>query len=205
MVRPLAQFPRASPTYNHEAATCPRLTFSIRNQQPHQSRDIFIPAPPPRPTRFASLTERRFFPYSFRVPTTNIVLHLGFGIIRHRIDPAELRSLLLLTKDGIQRGIDAHGPDALFPALGNDHRQQFREHGLGTVRLDISDFKAGNQFCWGDVWNVVEGLRLYLLEGGRSFETHFTFWEEPNGVSHQLHRKLGQGRVVRGSPNDERG
>ena len=151
-----------------------------------------------------SLTDRRFLPYHFRVPTTAIVLHLGFGIFRHRIDPAELRSLLLLTRDGIQHGINVHGRDALFPAMGDNHRQQFSEHGLGTVQLDVSDFRAGNQFSWGDLWNVVEGLRLYLLEGGRSFETHFTFWEEPEAVSHRLHRKLGQGRIVRGSPNVEK-
>lgn len=131
-------------------------------------------------TSNTSLTTRRYLPYRFRVPTTDIVLLLGFGIIRHRIDPAELQSLLRITEDNIQRGIDVLGRDALFPALGNDHRQQFTEEGLGTVRISISDFKAGNQFCWGDVWDVVEGLRLFLLEGERSFVTYFTFWEEPN-------------------------
>ena len=155
-------------------------------------------------TSNTSFTGPTFLPHWFRVPTTDIVLRLSFGIIRHRIDPAELRSLLLLTKDFIQRGINVHSRHALFPASGNDHRQHFLESGLGTVELFITDFRDGTPFSWGDVWDVVEGLRLYLLEGGRSFETYFTFWEEPPSAPYPLYRRLGQGFIKRGSPPVER-
>ena len=156
-------------------------------------------------TSNTSLTGTTFLPHQFRVPTTKIVLWLGFGIIHHRIDPTELRSLLLLTKAFIQKGIDDHGSRALFPTSGNDHRQEFVETGLGTVGLFISDFKAGNQFSWGNVWDVVEGLRLYLLDGERSLETSFTFWEYPPRAAINLHRKLGHGFIKRGSPPVEKG
>lgn len=121
----------------------------------------------------------------------------------HRIDLEELQSLLLLAKDRIRRGIDAHGLNTGYPTADNG-RQYFRECGLGTLRLDVVDFVAGeSHFSWGDLWNVVEGLRLYMLVGRMNLEAYFTFWEEPKTEWWYQYRRLGQGEIVRERPDIE--
>ena len=133
-----------------------------------------------------SLLVPHFLPHRFKVPTTDTVLDLGFGIIRHRIDMANLHSLILYAKATVIEGMEEHGVNALYPTY-NTNVQQFSTLGI-NCKLWVRNLRDGERrFTWGQLYNVVEGLRLYLVQGGRNYETRFAFANSGP--------RLGHGRV----------
>ena len=133
-------------------------------------------------------------PYSFFVPNTETYLRLGFGLVRHRLDPLSLGGLIAFIQDEIVRGIDRYGEDA-YPALNIVTEEQRFAWTLGDgFRFQIHSARSsGLFFTWRQLGNVVEGLRLFLVVGERPFATRFRFWDGPGWSSK---RRLGGGAIV---------
>ena len=133
-----------------------------------------------------------FLPYYFAVPDTNIVLRLGFGIRRRALDPMDLRSMLVVAADQVQEQITIHGAQGWYPHLANDQQKYVFELGGDGIRLSIVslDYPFG-LFDWGDLRDVLLGLKLYLVDGNRPRQTYFKFYENFGGLGHPV----GAGRI----------
>ena len=124
-----------------------------------------------------------FLPYYFAVPDSNIVLRLGFGIRRRALDPMDLRSMLVVAADQVQGQITIHGAHSWYPFLAGEQQQYTFELGGDGIRLTIVsiDYPFG-LFSWGDLRDVLVGLRLYLVDGHRPRQTYFKFYENFMGL-----------------------
>ena len=125
------------------------------------------------------LDETMFYPHRFRVPTTQTVMYIGFGIIRRSINIEDLQSLLLSAKGRILDGFEDHGRTSVYPVQAGIGRQVFYQLGFG-IQITINNLEEDDLFfTWQQLYEVVEGLRLYLVQGGRSYVTYFQFWNGP--------------------------
>ena len=87
------------------------------------------------------------------------------------------------------------GEDA-FPGLGAGFGgNQAYGRGLGDgFSFEVWNVRnSGRYFTWGQVGNVVEGLKLFLLEGERCYLTAFNFWDGPGWWRRN---PLGHGGIV---------
>ncbi|KAL8792211.1 MAG: hypothetical protein Q9195_005167 [Heterodermia aff. obscurata] len=142
-----------------------------------------------------SLAVGPLLPHRFRVPTTHTVLYLGFGIIRNRIDWNELQSLLMIAKGAVQEGIDHHSIDTMYPRSPINGLQSFAQLGVG-IEIVVRNLNHDHSlFTWGQLYDVVEGLRLYLVEERRNYEAAFRFYEDPAEDVEQSRIALGYGRI----------
>ena len=130
-----------------------------------------IPTPK---TITTSLTANPWFPHRYRVPTTKTVLRLNYGLIRHRIDLLDLQSLIHLAKGTIEINFDAHGGNTVYP-LDAHGRQIFAQLGFG-IQLRIENVAPQPLFTYRMLYEVVEGLRLFLVVGKRNCEVWFKVW-----------------------------
>lgn len=119
-------------------------------------------------------------PYGFSVPGTQTHLRLGFGLPRHRLDPMSMAGLIAVIQHAIVEGIDRDGEEA-YPGLDMiADRQKFGwTLGDGFYFVIRSTKNTGRYFTWGQLRNVVEGLRLFLIVGERCYATVFNFWDGP--------------------------
>lgn len=78
----------------------------------------------------------------------------------------------------IREGIIRDGGDA-FPGLNMVEEEQRFGWGLDYgFHFEMHSIReSGRFFTWEEVWDVVEGLRLYLVVGERCFATVFNFWD----------------------------
>ena len=133
-------------------------------------------------------------PHSFFVPDTETYLRLGFGLVRHRLDPLSLGGLIAVMQHEILRGINQYGEDTYvgFNILAYGQRFQWT---LGDgFHFEIHNVKSSNRFfTWKQLENVVEGLRLFLVVGERPFAPRFRFWD---GAGWSRTRTLGDGGFV---------
>ena len=117
--------------------------------------------------------------YGFHVPNTQIYLRLGFGLPRHHLDPMTMGGLIAVVQHVIVEGIDEDGEEA-FPATNIFLGQQTFEWTPGDgFYFQTHNVNTGTFFTWGQLKNVVEGLRLFLIVGERYYGTAFTFWDGP--------------------------
>ncbi|KAL8791797.1 MAG: hypothetical protein Q9195_005606 [Heterodermia aff. obscurata] len=100
-----------------------------------------------------------FLAHRFRVPNTNTVLGLGFGIIRHRIDATDLQSLLHLALAIAKENLDQYGGDAEYPLQPGFH-QSFEQSSPALYRMDQSYTEILDNSTIGKVVAYVGG---YLL------------------------------------------
>lgn len=119
-------------------------------------------------------------PYGFSVPSTGIYLRLGFGLPRRSLEPMSMGGLIAVMQHDILEGIERDGVEA-FPGLNILAGKQRVGWTLGdgfhfTIRC-IN--RSGRYFTWGQLQNVVEGLRLFLIVGERYYSTTFNFWDGP--------------------------
>lgn len=142
-------------------------------------------------TSFGPLTAPTVLPYRFHVPNTQTYLRLGFGFRRHRLNPFALRELIGYIQHCINESIEVDGEHA-YPPIDLAQSQQLYLWTLGAgIYIVIENVKgSGRYFTWGQLKNVVEGLRLFLIEGQRYYKTAFTFWD---GRWQPL---LGEGRFI---------
>ena len=133
-------------------------------------------------------------PYSFFVPNTETYLRLGFGLVRHRLDPTSLGGLIAIMQHETLRGINRYGEDA-YPGLNIVTEEQRFGWTLGDgFHFEIHSVRfSGIFFTWRQLGNVVEGLRLFLVVGERPFATRFRFWD---GLGWSSRRRLGGGAFV---------
>lgn len=130
--------------------------------------------PPSAPkTISTSLSANPWFPHRYPVPTTNTVLRLSYGLIRHRIEPLELQSLIHLAQSTVQINFHAHGGNTIYP-LNDQGRQVFEQLGWG-VQLLIEN-STPRLFTYRMLYEAVEGLRLFLVVGSRNCEVRFRVW-----------------------------
>ncbi len=125
-------------------------------------------------------------PYHFKVPHTDTVLNLGFGIIRRKIDPANLGALLSVSQDYINQQIENHGAHAVYPFAAG---QTFVKSLGDGIYIAIWNLGFQYAFTWGLLGNVIEGLWLYLAEGGRPWQCWFEFRNSVGGA-------MGGGEIV---------
>ena len=111
------------------------------------------------------------------MPTTDTVLRLTYGLIRHRIDHLDLQSLIHLAKGTVELNFDAHGGNTVYP-LEPHGRQVFEMLGFG-IQLRVENVAPERLFTYRMLYEVVEGLRLFLVVGRRNWEVRFWVW---NGV-----------------------
>lgn len=121
-----------------------------------------------------SLTTNPWLPHRYRVPTTNTVLRLSYGLFRHRIDLLDLQSLIHLAKGTVEINFDAHGGNTVYPLDANG-RQIFAQLGFG-IQLRIENIAPQPLFTYRMLYEVVEGLRLFLVVGKRNWEVWFKVW-----------------------------
>ena len=143
-----------------------------------------------------SLTSRTWLPHLYRVPGTNTVLYLGFGIIRRRLDLAEIKTTLLLANDTVSQGIRRFGRNTFYP-ITNANRQYFSDYGFGMQLNIANDRKHAEHFTWQDLYNTVDGLYRYLFEAGRNYETAFLFYSGPVERPEIYTYPKGHGRLWR--------
>lgn len=132
-------------------------------------------------------------PYSFSVPNTRTYLRLGFGLVRHRLDPLSLGGLIAYVQDQIVEGINEHGEDS-YPGLNIATEEQRFGWALGDgFHFEIHSVRySGRYFTWRQLRNMVEGLRLFLVVGERPFATRFLFWDGPRA----WRWRMGGGGIV---------
>ena len=140
-------------------------------------------------------------PYSFAVPNTQTFLRLGFGLPRRHLDPMSLGGLLAVVQDIISEGIRVDGEDA-HPGVDPLFMYQTVDYSLGDgFRLVVdSRLPATSFFTLAQLRNVVRGLELYLVEGGRPYATVFSFWDGPRSW---WTSPLGHGAVALGNEEVE--
>ncbi|CAF9941693.1 hypothetical protein IMSHALPRED_002850 [Imshaugia aleurites] len=133
-------------------------------------------------------------PYGFSVPNTDIYLRLGFGLPRLSLDPMSMAGLIAVIQHSIIEGIERDGAEA-FPGLDIVlDRQKFGwTLGDGFHSKIRSIQNSGRFFTWGQLQNVVEGLRLYLIVGERYYATAFNFWDGPGWWRRN---PLGRGSII---------
>lgn len=165
----------------------------------HVSTPTRIYLPTDNTTTFDNLTI--FLPYRIRVPSTRTVLRLGFGLPRKKIDAEALLSLLRLSDAVIQEGIDQFGRHTLYPQ-GPHLLQLYSQLGFG-IEIRIHDIReTPHLFTWQNLKETVEGLRLYLVEGKRFYETHFMFWNGPGLFPDLNDHPIGQGAITNIATNN---
>lgn len=119
-------------------------------------------------------------PYGFSVPNSQMYLRLGFGLPRHRLDPMSMGGLIAVIQHAIDEGILRDGEEA-FPGLDIIAGRQRFGWTLGDgFYFVVSNVEyTGIYFNWGNLKDVVEGLRLFLIVGERYYATAFNFWDGP--------------------------
>ena len=142
-----------------------------------------------------SLAETTFLAHRFRVPNTNTVLGLGFGIIRHRIDAVDLRSLIRLAVGVGKEELDHYGGDAEYPLLAGMH-QSFEQAGF-DLELLIQDCQNGLFFTYRQLYETLEGLMGFLVVGERSWETSFVVWHGPGRFPDLTEHPVAHGTIRR--------
>lgn len=118
-------------------------------------------------------------PYGFSVPNTQTYIRLGFGLPRHRLDPMSLTGLIAVVQHAIVEGIHFDGEDA-YPDLNIFYGKQRFQWTLGDgFTFLVWNSKSGNYFTWEQLKHLVEGLKLYLVDGDRYYSVAFNFWDGP--------------------------
>lgn len=129
-------------------------------------------------------------PYSFDVPNSEIRLQLGFGWRRRSLDPMDLQGLIVFLLHFIDEVIKEFGPGQLVRVQANGMQRVDYELGDG-IEFAVQNCRPGEYFTWDTLRDVVEGLRLYLIEGQRYRQTYFKFYDWPFRGS----VALGAGRI----------
>ena len=119
-------------------------------------------------------------PYGFSVPNTQTYLRLGFGLPRHRLDPMSMGGLIAVIQHAIVEGIEEDGEEHLPNIDPLSGLQRFDwTLGDGFYFQIMNILGTGRYFTWGQMKDVVEGLRLYLMIGKKYYATAFSFWVGP--------------------------
>ena len=131
-------------------------------------------------------------PYAIHVPNSEITLHYGFGLLRHAIDFMDLRSLVIVSQHHADESAQRFGANNLYPH--RDGKQSYK-YTLGDgIRLFVQNSPGGRLFTWRQLQGIMEGLRMIFVDGRKSYETTFYFWDGPD-----WHKPLGNGMVLRGN------
>ena len=138
-------------------------------------------------------TSNVFLPYRFRVPDTGTVLRIGFGLPRHKIDFEIMEELLDLSESVVDDSLRRFGADTHCPR-GPGHHQLYEQLGAG-IELRIQDVPQSSGFTWQQLHEAVIGLHLYLVEGRRSYETYFIFYNGPGRFPDLNDEPLGRGDI----------
>ena len=136
-------------------------------------------------------------PYGFHVPGTETYLRLGFGLPRRRLDPMSLTGLIAVVQHIILEGIRDEGADAeagVDPIFVNQRLKWTLGDGFHLKIYSVPP--AGAFFTWGQLENVLRGLKLYLIDGGRYYAVVFNFWDGPMSW---WNPPLGSGAIALGN------
>jgi len=181
----------------------PLLTLPLSSNAT-QPLDLLLPSQPPNKPNPSntSLTKPQIPMGDFRVPNSNIQLAFSHPVPWHNLDRNHMRELILLAGKDVQCSIDSNptvGPDTVFTNLDGGRQEFYCDVGDGIDLFVLSGGKwnGGGYFTWGQLRDVLEGLRRFLVEGNRFYECYFMFWDGPPGLRRPEQRWLGEGRVRR--------
>ena len=144
------------------------------------SESLKTSTPPSLSSNSSALVDNFLLPYRFKVPDTNILLRLCFGI-RRSLDRNHMRSLIAVAEDYIDEQIAALPPATpdfqhVYP-VAQGRNQTFYESLDDAIWLVIGNHhQIGKLFTWDDLEDVVMGLRMYLVDGDRFWQTWFRFY-----------------------------
>ncbi|KAG7007967.1 mannosyl-oligosaccharide glucosidase [Physcia stellaris] len=134
------------------------------------------------------------FPYRIRVPNTPTVVRLGFDEPRRPLDPDEWRSFLNLVQGSIRLDIEEHGGATVYP-LNIFHEQIIEKTWLG-MDLEIVGSFLVPPFTYQVLWEVLQALRIFMVDGRRNYQARFNFWSGP-GLFPDWGTPRGEGQVRR--------
>lgn len=137
---------------------------------------------PPSLSNSSALVDNFLLPYRFKVPDTNILLRLGFGI-RRSLDRNHMRSLIAVAEEHIDEQIAALPPappdsQHVYPVAQGRYQTFYKSLGDGIRLLIGNNYQIGKLFTWDELEDVVIGLRMYLVDGDRFWQTGFGFYVE---------------------------
>lgn len=141
-----------------------------------------------------------YFPHRIRVPNTPTVLQLGFDRPRRRLDPDEWQSFLNVVQGTIRNDIDEHGGATVYPQ--NVFDEQIFEEMWRDMDLEIVGWIYGSPFTYQELWEVLQGLRIFMVDGARNYQASFTFWSGV-GPFPDWGTPKGEGRVVSHASDSE--
>ena len=108
-----------------------------------------------------------YYPISFDVPSTPTALRLRLA---RPLDLMQTSIILTVMADHISAQMQRHYANPLLPE--GKFRWDMGEDLAFSVN-SVSSSPVSHQMTWGVLSDVVEGLRLFLVEGRRSRECHF--------------------------------
>lgn len=148
------------------------------------------------PSNTTTKASTTFLPHRFRVPDTETVLRLGFGIRRRRVDREELRTLLRFSLAFLEEGKARYGGDTIYQQQLGPY-QRYEQLGFG-IELVVQDIRESAEvFTWRELYEAVEGLMLYLVEGNRCWETTFLFFNHAGRFPDLNSEAVGWGVIRR--------
>ena len=124
------------------------------------------------------------YSHRIRVPDTSTVLHLRVHTPYVRFDKDELRTFLHLVQGTIQFEVERQGGSTLYP-VGANNEQDLDEDWpsplphIPGMHLGIRNAADIRYFTYQQVWEVLQGVRMFMLGEGRNHPTRFTFWNGP--------------------------
>ena len=109
----------------------------------------------------------------------------------------DLQSLLAVTVDYLNERIAGLQPGALnlYPVT-QLHEQEFSKDLGDGISLHIQNhYEVDRFFTWEELRDVVVGLKLYMVTGGRNWQTQFRFYNGDYPASF-TQRFLGCGELI---------
>ena len=128
------------------------------------------------------------FPHRFHIPYTNVNMRFWFGVRPVTLDPRAVAVLVRVAQDWVQQEVEERYPAWQYFPEDNDGRQRFGKTLHDGIDLEIWNVGGMRYFTWEMLRSLMEGLRLYLVVGGRNYQCSFTF--DIGGDT------IGQGRLV---------
>ena len=89
--------------------------------------------------------------------------------------------------------IEEHGGATLYPR--NVFQEQILEEGWRGMDLEVLGNMLVSPFTYQELWEVLQGLRIFMVEGGRNYQAAFVFWSGA-GPFPDWGTPKGEGQVV---------
>ena len=138
---------------------------------------------------------------NIHVPNSEIFLRIQPQFPLLNLDFDDVRVLILLAIKDVDWTFAANpyiNPESpVPPAYGSHHIQEFIYHTWGNVEVVVDSdprINGGKVLAYGQLRDVLEGLRIFSYQSDKFFDSSFEFW---NGAVKMNWRPLGYGTIRR--------